>query len=106
MFKGPGMLLPNTFWFFAFPFEPLVVFYFRDNMVLRINSPLTQHAVLDIVNATQQNIDHNVFSYGIFLDFKKAFDTVDHSVLLHKLHYYGARGTAHNWFTSYLDGRT
>ena len=100
------MLLPNTFWFFAFPFEPLVVFYFRDNMVLRINSPLTQHAVLDIVNATQQNIDHNVFSYGIFLDFKKAFDTVDHSVLLHKLHYYGARGTAHNWFTSYLDGRT
>ena len=67
----------------------------------------TQHAVLDIVNAIQENgIDHNVFSCGIFLDFKKAFDTVDHSVLLHKLHYYGVRGTAHNCFTSYLDGRT
>lgn len=66
----------------------------------------TQRAVLDIVNAIQENIDHNVFSSGIFLDFKKAFDTVNHSVLLHKLHYYGVRGTAHNWFTSYLDGRT
>ena len=66
----------------------------------------TQHAVLDIVNAIQENIDHNVFSCGIFLDFKKAFDAVDHSVLLHKLHYYGVRGTAHNSFTSYLDGRT
>ena len=66
----------------------------------------TQHAVLDIVNAIQENIDHNVFSCGIFLDFKKAFDTVDHSVLLQKLHYYSVRGTAHNWFTSYLDGRT
>ena len=71
---------------------------FRDNYS-------TQHAVLDIVNAIQENVDHNVFSCGIFLDFKKAFDTVDHSVLLNKLHYYGVRGTAHNWFTSYLDGR-
>ena len=53
------MLLSNTSWFFAFPFEPLVVFYFRDNMVLGINSPLTQHAFLDIVNAIQENIDHN-----------------------------------------------
>ena len=66
----------------------------------------TQHAVLDIVNAIQENINHNVFSCGIFLDFKKAFNTEDHSVLLHKLHYYGVRGTAHNWFTSYLGGRT
>ena len=71
---------------------------FRDNYS-------TQHAVFDIVNAIQENVDHNVFSCEIFLDFKKAFDTVHHSVLLNILHYYGVRGTAHNWFTSYLDGR-
>ena len=77
-----------------------MVFYFR-------YKHSTQHPVLDIVNAIQENIDHNVFSCGIFLDCKKAFDTVDHSVLLHKLHCYGVRGTAHNnWFTSYFDGRT
>ena len=40
----------------------------------------TQYALLDIVNAIQENIDRNVFSCGIFLDFKKAFDTVDLSV--------------------------
>ena len=54
-----------------------MVFYFRDNIVLEINTPLNcQHAVLDTVNAIQENIDHNVFSCGIFLDFKKAFETV------------------------------
>ena len=62
----------------------------------------TQHAVLDIVNAIQGNIDHNVFSCGIFFNFKKAFDTVDHSVLLHKLHYCGVSGTAHNLLVHFI----
>ena len=66
----------------------------------------TEHAIHDIVDKIQTNMDKKLFSCGIFIDLKKAFDTVDHDILLQKLNYYGFRGITNDWFASYLKRRT
>ena len=50
-------------------------------------------------------LDDGNFAYGIFVDFQKAFDTVDHSILLSKLYHYRICGLANKWFESYLANR-
>ena len=51
------------------------------------------------------NKDDPEYTISIFLDLKKAFDTVSHSILLDKLKHYGFRGLSNLWFTNYLNGR-
>ena len=65
----------------------------------------TQHAILDIVEAIQRNMDKHLFSCGVFIDLKKAFDTVNHTILLKKLDHYGFGGLINQWFASYLANR-
>ena len=51
-------------------------------------------------------MDGGVFSCGVFINLKKALDTVDHSILIHKLVFYSFRGIINVCFRSYLKGRT
>ena len=50
-------------------------------------------------------LDDGNFACGIFVDLQKAFDTVDHRILLSKLCHYGIRGLVNKWFESYLANR-
>src|ERR1043165_8156647 len=65
----------------------------------------TYMSLLDIQDKISQAMDNNEYSIGIFLDLAKAFDTVDHKILLYKLETYGIRGLALAWFSSYLNNR-
>ena len=62
----------------------------------------TQHAILDIVDI-QTNMNQR--SCEVSIDLKKAFDTVDHDILLDKLNRYGFRGLINDWFSSYVKNR-
>jgi ribonuclease P/MRP protein subunit RPP40 len=63
-------------------------------------------AVLKLLDSVIDSLDRGEFSAAIFLDFSKAFDTVNHRILLDKLNHYGIRGVANKWVESYLEGRT
>ena len=62
--------------------------------------------IVDIVSAIQSNMDKRLFTCGVFIDLKKAFDTVNHQILLNKLNHYGFRGIINNWFESFLCNRS
>ena len=92
-------------------FKRLKTFFDKNNVLFKAqygfrDKHSTQHAILDIVNTIQNNMDKRLVTCGIFIDLKKAFDTVDHTVLLNKLYHYGIRGIINYWFLSYLSGRT
>ena len=61
--------------------------------------------VLHLINIIAHALDEGKFCLGIFLDLSKAFDTIDHRILLSKLQFYGIRGISLDWFRSYLQNR-
>ena len=65
----------------------------------------TAHSLIEITEKIKESIDSGKFGCGIFIDLKKAFDTVNHDILIRKLEHYGVRGPILKWFESYLTGR-
>ena len=65
----------------------------------------TEQAVTSIVSALEQAKQEKKSSYCVFLDFAKAFDTVNHEILLSKLNHHGISGSSHKLFETYLSNR-
>ena len=65
----------------------------------------TEHAILDLKEFIMESLSKKKITAVLFLDLKKAFDTVSHKILLKKLHHYGIRGVPHDLLKSYLSDR-
>ena len=86
--------------------------YFRNNDLFYdsqygfLKNHSTEYAAMELTDKVLKDIDERNISLAIFMDLSKAFDTLDHSILINKLAYYGIHGAALRWFTSYLTGRS
>ena len=65
----------------------------------------TLHALISLTEDIRKNLDKGNIGCGIFVDLQKAFDTVEHDILLAKLEHYSIRGIANKWFKSCLFDR-
>ena len=65
----------------------------------------TSHSLISITETIKKILDNNKYGCGVFIDLRKAFDTVNQGILLQKLEHYGIRDSAYSWFKSYLTNR-
>ena len=70
----------------------------------KLHSTIT--SLIGVSDHWYSSIDNNKANFALFLDLKKAFDTVDHEILISKLAKYGITGIENNWFKSYLTNRS
>ena len=66
----------------------------------------TSYALIDIVDKIKFALDKNDYALGLLLDITKAFDSINHVILITKLKNYGFRGRRSVFLRSYLSGRT
>jgi hypothetical protein len=105
----------STLYSFAQIFEKLVYsqvlnYFEKQNILSKFQFGFrkgrsTEQAIVELTDNLKKAIDKNIYTCGVFLDFSKAFDTVNHQILLKKLEAYGIRGLPLNWFSSYLTNR-
>ena len=78
----------------------------HENQFGFLKSHSTHMASLTLIDKLVHAIENGEYVKGVFLDFSKAFDMVNHHILLDKLYHYGICGCAHKWLKSYLTNRT
>ena len=69
------------------------------------NNHSTTHALIEITEKIRSALGKGIFDCGVYIDLQKAFDTVNQSLLMDKLEYYGIRGVPKIWLESFLIGR-
>ena len=77
-----------------------------DNQFGFLRGRSTIHNITNLTSKISQDLNEKKFVIGVFLDLKKAFDTVSHEILLQKLKKLSISGTPLKWFTSYLSNRS
>ena len=85
--------------------------YFKENDMfspklfgLKVNNS-THRTILNLTDDILTSFGKGQFPLGVLIDLSKAFDTVNHGILLHKLQLYGTKDKCLNWFKSYLKHR-
>ena len=85
-----------------------IIQFLEDNKIIQYKqfgfrkNVSTAHAIITLIENVQSALDSNKFSCVTFIALEKAFDTVDHNILLSKFNYYGIRSITNDWFKSYL----
>lgn len=91
-------------------FDRLLTYLLDNNIIIHeqfayLKSLSPQSAIVYLLDKIMNYLDRGEYVIGVFLDLSKAFDSISHEILLKKLSFYGVRGTALKWFSSYLSDR-